>query len=110
MTLDYASLLVKRANHVSANNKSNAIKKRERLKQNRRDNWSDYTRVAAEYAPFRLHAELLDFSDDQLDPDFVAFLDAPSKSRLERFGDDIYRVRIFSDDFMTKVFCSLFNL
>ena len=101
ITFDYASVLIKRNNVKS--NRSNARKKREQIEQNRRDSWRDYTEVALQYSPFRLHAELLDFSDDQLHPDFVDFLDSPSKSRLERFGDDIYRVRIFSENFMTKV-------
>ena len=64
--------------------------------------------MAKLYEPFRIHPDLLEFSDNHLHEDLLDLLENLDKESIEKFGDDIYRLRIFSDQFLKKVrlFCN----
>ena len=62
--------------------------------------------MAAEYIPHRRHSELYDFKESFLHPKLIAYVNASPEERhnhIEELAHDIFRIPIFTDDFISKL-------
>ena len=76
------------------------------VRQQRAENWIDYETVAAEYIPHRRHPEIYDFKDSFLHPELIAYVNADPEHRcnhIEELAHDIFRIPIFTEDFISKL-------
>jgi len=84
----------------------NAEMKMNRIRHQRAENWIDYRTVAAEYIPHRRHSEIYDFKDSFLHPKLKSYVNGGPEERnnhIEELTHDIFRIPIFTDNFIKKL-------